>query len=83
MVCFTGVETLGVAVGAAGWDSFRALAHLAFCACAIFRREAADMIRVGWFALAAATEPFNDSITEIAWSNFSTCNCTSRRSARS
>jgi len=83
MVCFTGAESVGVAVGAAGCDSFRALAHLAFCACAIFRRDAADMIRVGWFVFAAATEPFNDSITEIAWSNFSACNCTSRRSARS
>jgi len=47
MVCFTGAESVGFAVVAPGCDSFRALAHLAFCACAIFRREAADMIRVG------------------------------------
>ena len=33
-----------------GCDSFRAFAYLALCASAIFRREAADMIRVGWAA---------------------------------
>jgi hypothetical protein len=47
MMRFAGAESVVFAVGAAGSDSFRALAHLALCACAIFRREAADMIRVG------------------------------------
>jgi hypothetical protein len=48
MVCFTGVGAVVFAVSA-GCDSLRALAHLARCACAILRREAADIIRVGWF----------------------------------
>ena len=46
MVRFTGALA-GFATGTAGCDSFRALAHLALCACAILRREAGDMIRVG------------------------------------
>src|SRR5580692_12169949 len=46
MVRFTGTEPV-VFANSAGCNSFRALAHLAFCACAIFRREAGDMIRVG------------------------------------
>jgi hypothetical protein len=50
----------------AGCDPFRAFAHRARCACAIFRREAADTIRIGWLAFRDAPEPFNDSITEIA-----------------
>lgn len=66
MVCFTEAELIGVVGAAAGCDPLRALAHLAFCACAIFRREAADMIRVGCFAFLDVPEPFNDSITEIA-----------------
>jgi hypothetical protein len=33
---------------AAGRDSFRALAHLARCAWAILRREACEIMRVGW-----------------------------------
>jgi len=33
-----------VFASAIGCDPFRALAHLAFCALAIFRREACDMI---------------------------------------
>jgi hypothetical protein len=65
MVRLTGAEPV-VFASAIGCDSFRALAHLALCACAIFRREAADMIRVGWFAFRDVPEPFNDSITEIA-----------------
>jgi hypothetical protein len=75
---------------AAGCASFRALAHRALCARAIFRREAADIIRVGadmilvgWLACRDVPAPFNDSIAEIAVSNFSTCDCASRRSARS
>jgi hypothetical protein len=50
----------------AGCDLFRAFAHRARCACAIFRREAADTIRVGRFAFRDAPVPFKDSITEIA-----------------
>jgi hypothetical protein len=44
MVRFTGAEA-----AAAGCDLFRIFAHLAFCASAICRREAADTIRFGWF----------------------------------
>jgi len=40
MVRFTGAESVGLA-------AVRALAHLAFWAFAIFRREAADMVRLG------------------------------------
>ena len=47
------------------FDSFRTLAHLALCARAILRREAADIIRVGWFAFPNVPEPFSDSITVI------------------
>jgi hypothetical protein len=65
MVCFTGTEAVVFAVST-GCDSFRALAHLAFCARAILRREAFDIIRVGWIACPNVPEPFNDSITEIA-----------------
>jgi hypothetical protein len=60
-----------------------ALAHRARCACAILRREAADTIRVGRLDLRDTSEPFKDSITEIAWSNFSTCICARLRSSRS
>jgi hypothetical protein len=49
-----------------GCEFFRMLAHRAFCARAIFRREAADIIRFGWAVLLdAAPVPFNDSIPEI------------------
>jgi hypothetical protein len=65
MVCFAGAEAIVFPV-LAGCDSLRAFAHLARCACAILRREAADMIRVGWFASRTVPAPFNDSITEIA-----------------
>jgi hypothetical protein len=82
MVRFAGAEAV-VFAAATGCDSFRALAHLALCACAILRREAADIIRVGWFAFPNDPKPFNDSITEIAVSNFSTCDCACLRSARS
>jgi len=50
----------------AGCGPFRIFAHLALCACAIFRREAADIIRFGWFPFRDVPEPFNDSMTEIA-----------------
>jgi hypothetical protein len=61
---FTGAERL-VSAGA-GCDPFPALAHLAFCACAIFRREATETIRVGRPDLRDTPVPFKDSITEIA-----------------
>jgi hypothetical protein len=41
-------------------------AHLALCGSAIFRREAAEIIRFAWLALRRVSEPFNDSIAEIA-----------------
>jgi hypothetical protein len=63
MVRFAGAEPV---TAFAGCDPFRAFAHLAFCACAIFRREAADTILVDPIAFRAAPEPFKDSITEIA-----------------
>jgi hypothetical protein len=65
MVRFTGAEP-NVFAASLGCDSFRALAHLARCACAILRREAADIIRVGWLAFPNVPEPFSDSIAEIA-----------------
>jgi len=56
-----------------GWDFSRTFAHLAFCACAILRLEAADMTRVGadvipigWLAVRDVPEPFNDVSSEIA-----------------
>jgi hypothetical protein len=82
MVCFTGTEAV-VLAGSIGSDSLRAFAHLAFCARAILRRDAADIIRPDWLACLTVPEPFNDSITEIAVSNFSTCNCACLRSSRS
>jgi len=64
MVRFTtgaGVVVFAIAIGC---DAFLAFAHLAFCARAILRREAADIIRV--FACRTVPEPFNESMTEIA-----------------
>ena len=72
MVRFTPAEPVVFAAAVAGCDRFRTFIHLAFCASAIFRRELADTIRVGGFVVRDSPEPFNDSITEIAWSNFST-----------
>jgi hypothetical protein len=66
MVCFTGAEPVVFAIATTGCDSFLALAHLALWACAILRRDAADIIRVGWFVFWNVPEAFNDSITEIA-----------------
>jgi hypothetical protein len=80
MVCFTGAGVVVFAAATnAGCDSFLALAHLALCACAIFRREAfdikrfgadedsdADVICVGWLVVRGAPEPFNDVSSEIA-----------------
>jgi hypothetical protein len=65
MVRFTGAEAVGFA-SATGCDPFLALAHLARCASAILRRDAADMVRVGWLACLTVPVPCNDSITEIA-----------------
>jgi hypothetical protein len=65
MVRFEGADAV-VFASAIGSDFSRALAHLAFCARAILRREAADIIRAGWFAFRVAAKPFNDSMTEIA-----------------
>jgi hypothetical protein len=64
MVRLTRAEA--VVLPTAGCDPFLALAHLAFCARAILRREDVDMIRVRWVASPNVPEPFNDSITEIA-----------------
>ena len=93
---FTGAGVVVLAVATTGCDSLRALAHRARCACAIFRREAAEIIRVGtdgdaetevipvgWLDCRGVPVPFSDSIAAIALSNFSTCDCASRRSARS
>ena len=51
----------------------RNFAHRARCASAIFRREAAEIIRVGadvipvgWFTFLDAPAPFNDTSSEIA-----------------
>jgi hypothetical protein len=82
MVRFTGAEPVVFAI-AIGCDALLAFAHLARCACAILRREACDIIRVGWAAFPNVPAPFNDSITEIAWSKFSTRACACLRSARS
>ena len=61
-----GAAPVDFATAATGCDFFRRLAHRAFCARAIFRREAADIIRVGRTDLLdAAPVPFNDSIPEI------------------
>jgi len=83
MVRLTFAEAVVFLAPVTEFDFSRALSHLAFCAFAIFRREAADIIGFGWLELRDGPVPFNDSMTEIAWSNFSTCNCASRRSARS
>ena len=66
MVRFTGVEPVVFAAAATGFGPLRIFAHLAFCASAIFRREAAEIIRFGWVVVRDVPEPFNDSITEIA-----------------
>ena len=66
MVRFTRAEPVVFAAAVAGCEPFRTFIHLAFCASAIFRRELADMIRVGRLAVRDSPERFNDSITEIA-----------------
>jgi hypothetical protein len=59
------------------------LAHRARCARAILRREAADTMWVARVDLRDTPEPFKDSITEIAWYNFSARNCACLCSSRS
>jgi len=54
---FDVAEAVGFA-SATGCDPFLALAHRARCARAILRREAADMIRVGWFACIPESRDF-------------------------
>jgi hypothetical protein len=79
-----GAETVFAIATATGWDFFRMLAHRAFCARAILRREAADIIRFGWVALLdAARIPFKDSIPAIIWSNLSISTCAWLRFSRS
>jgi hypothetical protein len=82
MLRFAGAEPVDFVT--TGCDPFRILAHRAFCASAILRREAADTIRFGWAVLLdAGDDPFKDSIPEIIWSNFSSRNCVALRSLRS
>ena len=77
MVCLPRFAEIGTTLCAL------ALAHRARCALAILRREAADTMWVARVDLRDAPEPFKDSITEIAWSNFPTTNCVLLRSSRS
>jgi hypothetical protein len=65
------------------WPCPFTFAHLAFCASAILRREAADIIRFGRPALSIVLVPFKDSIAEITWFNFSNRSCVPLRSPRS
>jgi hypothetical protein len=67
---FAGAE-VAVFPAAADGGCLRILAHRAFCASAILRREAADTTRVLWAVLWDAPVPFSDSIPAMTWSNFS------------
>ena len=49
-VRFTGAEAAVFAEPADGCGPFLSAAHLLFCAAAILRREAAEIIRFGWLA---------------------------------
>jgi hypothetical protein len=72
------------ATTSAGFDFLRILAHRAFCARAILRREAADIIRVGRpDSVDTADDPLKDSIPEITWSNLSISTCVRLRFSRS
>jgi hypothetical protein len=51
MVRFTGEEPVVFATSVVGLGPLRTAAHLALCPAAIFRLEAAEIIRLGWFAL--------------------------------
>jgi hypothetical protein len=86
MVCFgfPGADPVGFGVPArAGLDSFLIFAHRACCARAILRRDAAEMTRDCAVVFPDVPAPLSDSMTEIACSNFSTCDCALLRSARS
>ena len=83
MMCFAGAEPVVFALPTAGCAPFRTFAHRAFCASAIFRREAADITRFGRLVSPVVPVPFKDSIAEIAWFNFSKRNCVALRSSRS
>jgi len=77
MVRLVGEELVDCATNAIGCDFFLRLAHRAFCASAILRRDAADIIRFGRVVVLgiAAPIPFKDSIPEINWSNLSISTC--------
>jgi hypothetical protein len=85
MLRFAGADPFDFATTASGCEFFRTLAHRAFCASAIFRRDSADMIRFGRIVLlgAAASVPLSDSIPEIIWSSFSISICACLRFSRS
>lgn len=70
--------TLDFAVLAAGCGGLRSFAHLALCASAILLLAAADSVLFGRRAPLMAPRsllPSRPSITDIAFCNFSTCNC--------
>ena len=83
MVRLAGVASVVFADPTAGCDCLRTLAHRFLCASAILRREAAEIIRIGWVASPVAPVPFKDSIPEMIWFNFSKRNCVALRSLRS
>ena len=66
MVRFAGEEPVVFVTSFAALGRLRSFAHRALCASAIFRREAAEIIRFGWLVGRDDPEPFNDSITVIA-----------------
>jgi len=70
MVRLAGIAPVAFATAAAGRDPFRTFAHRAFCASAILRRDAAEIIRIVWVVLLdtaepLADDPFKDSIPEM------------------
>jgi hypothetical protein len=66
---FIGAEPVVFAAPTTGRDAFRTFAHLAFCASAILRREAADMTRVSLLALVRVVPPLTLPRTERAASS--------------
>jgi hypothetical protein len=82
-VRFAGEEPVDCVTNAMGRDFVLRLAHRAFCASAILRRDAADTIRFGWIVPLGAAIPFKDSIPEIISSNFSISTCARVRFSRS
>jgi hypothetical protein len=69
MVRLAGVAPVAFATAPAGCDCLRALAHRAFCASAIFRRDAAEIIRIGCLGLCNTAVPFKDSIPEMIFAH--------------